>query len=553
MTLAAPSDRLLGVDALTVRTKSAVLVDDVSFEIRRGQRIGLIGESGSGKTMTALAVMRLLPEGVSAEGSVSLNGTSLLDLTEPAMCQVRGNGISMVFQEPMTALNPLMRVGHQIAEALVIHQGMSKRNARRQAVESLRRVGIPDADARARAYPHQLSGGQRQRVMIAMAIACGPDLVIADEPTTALDVTVQAQVLHLLRDLVAAGHTALMLITHDLPVVAGMCERVLVMHDGRIVEQGPTQRVFREPTDAYTRRLIGSVPPLSLADATPEVPHAAAATPAARAPMVRLEGVTRTFTLPRRRLAEPVRHVTAVSGVGLGVGVGESFGIVGESGSGKTTLARMIVGLDHPNEGEIHVDGIAVAGQHERQLENLRSTAQMIFQDPMGSLDPRMRIHDVIAEPLRSLKIPGDHTARVAELLDAVALPADSARRYAHEFSGGQRQRIAIARALAPHPRLLVADEPVSALDMTVQTLTLELLAELKERFDLTMIFISHDLSVVYEVCDRVAVMKDGEIVELGSAHEVYTNPTHPYTRNLLGAIPRLDGTLPRAASSPAE
>ncbi len=533
---------ILTVDDLTVRAGRTVLVDGVSFQIGRGERVGLIGESGSGKTMTALAVMGLLPEGVRASGRIVFDGSDLLSLSEAELCTVRGNGISMVFQEPMTALNPLMRVGHQVAEALTIHHGIPTADARQRAVDALGRVGIPAA--KARAYPHELSGGQRQRVMIAMAIACGPDLVIADEPTTALDVTVQAQVLSLIDDLVGTGETALWLITHDLPVVAGMCRRVLVMHDGRVVEEGETSRVFTAPSDDYTAALVASVPLLSRSADVPPPPKAP---PATGDPLVVVDHVTRTFPLPRRRLTEPRRRMTAVDGVSLTVAAGESFGIVGESGSGKTTLARMIVGLDHPDAGRIEVAGIPVAGRRERELADLRRFAQMVFQDPMGSLDPRMKVGDVVAEPLRALRVDGDHRARVRELLEAVALPADAADRYAHEFSGGQRQRIAIARALAPRPRLLVADEPVSALDMTVQTQVLELLAELKDRFELTMIFISHDLSVVYEVCDRVAVMKDGEVVEQGPAADVYAHPTHPYTAGLIGAIPRLDGTLPRA------
>jgi peptide/nickel transport system ATP-binding protein len=546
------ADSLLSVDSLTISARSGTLVDDISFEIGRGSRVGLIGESGSGKTLTALSILGLLPEGVRAEGRIDFSGTDLLDLDEDELCSIRGDGISMVFQEPMTALNPVMRVGNQIAEALVIHRGMSRRDARSRAIEELRVVGIPDVEAKARAYPHQLSGGQRQRVMIAMAIACGPDLVIADEPTTALDVTVQAQVLHLLHDLVVADDTALLLITHDLPVVAGMCDEVLVMHEGVIVERGPTRGVFDTPQEDYTKKLIASVPELSrTSDARPGGSASVVPTVSREASaMVIVEHVSRSFALPRSKLSEAPGIVTAVSDVSLTVDVGESFGIVGESGSGKTTLARMIVGLDHPSEGTISVAGIDVAGAHERDLKELRRTAQMVFQDPMGSLDPRMKVGSIIAEPLRSLRIPGDHRERVAELLEAVALPPDTARRYAHEFSGGQRQRIAVARALAPHPRLLVADEPVSALDMTVQTLTLELLADLKRRFDLTLVFISHDLSVVHEVCDRVAVMQNGEIVEAGDADEVYGNPRHDYTVSLLGSIPRLDGTLPKASAS---
>ena len=533
------SEQLLEVRDLTVRSGSTVLIDDVSFAVTRGSRTGLIGESGSGKTLTALAIMGLLPDGLDASGDVILNGTPLHELSERQLVTHRGNSMSMIFQEPMTALNPVMRIGRQIAEPLQIHRGMERRDAIDAAVELLESVGIDEPERRARSFTYQLSGGQRQRAMIAMALACSPGLVIADEPTTALDVTVQAQVLRVLQDRVAASDAALILITHDLPVVAAVTANVIVLREGEVVERGATQAVFAHPSNVYTRALVDSVPPMSRsiqvpAKVTPDTEPGDA--------IVEMRDVVRTYRLPRRRFGDTAPVIHAVDHVSLAVLSGETFGIVGESGSGKSTLARLMMGLERPSSGEVVVDGIDVASG--RNLRPLRDVAQMVFQDPMGSLDPRMLVHDIVAEPLRSLHVAGDHAARVAELLDAVRLPADAGRRYPHEFSGGQRQRIAIARALAPAPKLLIADEPVSALDMSVQTATLELLDRLKRDFDLTMVFISHDLSVVHEICERVIVLQRGRIVETGSADGVLRAPQEQYTQALIAAIPRLDGTL---------
>ncbi len=530
---------LLDVQNLTVSHGGLALVNDISFTVERGQRLGIIGESGSGKTLTALAILGLLADNLSARGSITLDGRPLLGLDEESMCAVRGDNISMIFQEPMTALNPVMRIGRQVAEPLRLHRDLDTDAAMSLAVELLDSVGIEHPERRARSYPHELSGGQRQRAMIAMALACGPDLVIADEPTTALDVTVQAQVLSVLRDQVLAHHTALILITHDLPVVASMTDKVIVLRDGEIVDRGPTGTVFDGASSTYTAELVAAVPPMSrssIAEAKPEG-DAPAGTP-----LVEVRDVHRQYKLRRTSLFETRPIIKALDGVSVDIYPGETFGIVGESGSGKSTLARLIVGLDRPTSGQVHVDGIDVSAGHS--LRPLRDVAQMVFQDPMGSLDPRMRVGDVIAEPLRSLGIDGDHPARVAGLLEAVSLPTDVVDRYPHEFSGGQRQRIAIARALAPGPRLLVADEPVSALDMSVQTVTLELLRELKEQFDLTMIFISHDLSVVHEICERVIVLEHGRIVERGAVGTVFGSPKEPYTRTLVEAIPRLDGSF---------
>ncbi len=526
---------LLVVRDLTISAGRSELVSSLSFDLDNGQKMGLIGESGSGKTLTALAIMGLLPDGLEATGSIRYEGRELLGLREKHLVDLRGNAMSMIFQEPMTALNPVMRVGRQIAEPLRIHKGMSAGDARDVVIELLDRVGVDEPERRLKSFPHELSGGQRQRVMIGMALACSPSIVIADEPTTALDVTVQAQVLDLLRDQVVANDTALLLITHDLPVVSTMTDEVIVLRRGTVVETGTTTAVFSSPSTAYARELVESIPPMSRATNVapkPETPFPAGS------PLIRVQNVEKTYSLRRASLFDKPQPLRAVDDVSLEVYAGETFGIVGESGSGKSTLAKMIMGLEWASSGQIIVNGTEVmkGGDHTA----LHHTVQMIFQDPNGSLDPRLRVGDVIAEPLRALHIDGDHEARVLELLDAVAMPADSVKRFPHEFSGGQRQRIAIARALAPGPKIVVADEPVSALDMSVQTVTLELLDQLKRDFDLTMVFISHDLSVVHEICERVIVLEDGKIVESGPVGSVFGSPKEPYTRMLVDAIPRL-------------
>ncbi len=530
--------QLLEVSDLTIRAGADILVDGATFSLEEASRTGIIGESGSGKTLTALAILGLLPDGLKASGSIKLDGRELLGQPEEDLVVHRGNSMSMIFQEPMTALNPVMRIGKQIAEPLLLHRDIDDDAAEEIAIELLHSVGVQDPHRRTRSFPHELSGGQRQRAMIAMALACGPDLVIADEPTTALDVTVQAQVLSVLRSQVIANRTALVLITHDLPVVASVVDDVIVLRNGAIVEKGPAQQVFQSPSDPYTAKLVASVPPMSR---TMDVPEKADTT-AGGDPVVVIDDVTKTYRLRRRSLTDSAPTINAVDGVSLEVREGETLGIVGESGSGKSTLARMMMGLESPTTGSVTVDGRTLGTK--TAAKQLHGFAQMVFQDPMGSLDPRLLVEDVIAEPLRALRIEGDHHARVVELLDAVSLPKDSLHRYPHEFSGGQRQRIAIARALAPDPRLLIADEPVSALDMSVQTITLDLLAQLKKDFNLTMVFISHDLSVVHEVSDRVVVLEDGKVVETGPAGTVFASPQQQYTRDLLAAIPRLDGSF---------
>jgi len=459
------------------------LLDGITFTVGRGERVGLIGESGSGKSLTALSIMGLLPRGLSAAGSVVLDGQELVGLSDRRMRPLRGKVVSMVFQEPMTALDPLMTVGRQVAEA-----------ADRDDVSDLfERVSLDPA--RMNAYPHELSGGQRQRVLIAMAIAQDPDLLICDEPTTALDVTVQDQVLDLLDHLVDELGVSLLFITHDLGVINRMCRRVLVMSEGSVVESGETEQVLRAPSHPYTQRLVAA----SLPGEPAEVREVGA-------PVLTLQGATREYGTTK-----------ALDDVSLVVHRGERLGVVGGSGSGKTTLLRMFAGLDVPTSGSVLID----AG------------VQVVFQDPQSSLNPRLRVGRSVAEG-------GGDRARVSEVLAEVGLPGDAADRYPHQFSGGQRQRISIARAVAGKPEVLLADEPVSALDVSVRAQVLELLDELVDEYGLTLVFISHDLSVVREVCSTVAVMREGRIVEHGPTEEVWANPQHEYTKSLLAAIPRI-------------
>jgi peptide/nickel transport system ATP-binding protein len=530
------SPPVLDVRDLTVEQGSVALVDRVSFELRRGERVGVIGESGSGKSLTALAIMGLLPDELRPRGSVTLEETSLLPLPERELARLRGERIAMVFQEPMTALDPMMRVGSQVAEVVRLHRDVSRAESSARAEELLGRVGLPAPRERLRSYPHELSGGQRQRVLIAMALACDPSVLIADEPTTALDVTVQAQILELLVRLVAERGTALLLITHDLPVIASICERVLVMQDGRIIERGDTADVFERPREPHTAALLAGTRALASRHTEVEEP----APDEQRQTLIEARGLVREYAMPRSSLRRAPASVRALRGVDLSVARGDRFGIVGESGSGKTTLARLLLALDQPQAGEVSFEGQPVSGRPERELRFLRRQAQIVFQDPLSSLDPRMRVREILLEPLRALDVPGDHRARIGELLEAVGLPANAASRYPHQFSGGQRQRVAIARALAPEPALLIADEPVSALDVPVRTQILDLLRELADGLGLTLIFISHDLSVVRYLCDRVAVMHDGLIVERGPVDEVYDAPQHAYTRALLAAVPTL-------------
>ncbi len=570
------------IEDLTVRTASdRTLVDAVSLTVAPGERVGLIGESGSGKSLTALSVLGLLDENLTASGRVDVGGEhDLLRRPERRLARLRGSAVSMVFQEPMTALDPLVRVGRQVAEVVGLHgRGRASRAvARRRAASLLTEVGLPGAE---RAYPHQLSGGQRQRVMIAMALANDPGLLVADEPTTALDVTVQAQVLDLMGRLVARRGTGLLFITHDLAVVAQVCERVVVMKDGRVVEQGPVADVFADPRHAYTRTLLAAstLPPRrpSLVEPVPVVEPTALVEPVETPgppPAIRLAAVTKRY----HRSGGVV--VDALRGISLDVAPGERFGIVGESGSGKTTTLRLLAGLDTPTSGRIEVAGVTLADitppdgptsvperrpwspfarrrgtfvAGSRDVARVRADLQLVFQDPMGSLDPRMTVARIVAEPLLNpanrRDLPQGATRRgrealVREVLAAVGLPDDAAQRYPHEFSGGQRQRVSIARALVCRPKVLVADEPVSALDVSVRAQVLDLLARLADERGLTLVLVSHDLAVVRHLCDRVAVMRAGQIVEQGPTEQVWAHPSHEYTRTLQDATPVLPGRV---------
>ena len=579
----------LSVSNLTVRTPQQQLVNGISFQIAQGERVGLIGESGSGKSLTSLAIMGLLPEPLQATGTITAADpdVNLLDLNERQLANRRGAAMSMVFQEPMTALNPLMRVGRQVAEIMEIHGATPGRQAARErAVQLLDDVGLPNPREAAQAYPHQLSGGQRQRVMLAMALANDPALLIADEPTTALDVTVQRQVLDLMVKLVNRRDTGMLFITHDLAVVASVCDRVVVLNKGDIVEEGSIESVFRNPQHAYTRGLLAASD-LDARDAngrlftvataanydpeqaeagrpeqvsTAERPgHAASgrtdgavlheATPLSRnEPILTARGLTKTYTRSRASVFGSATEVRALRGIDFDVHAGQRFGIVGESGSGKSTLLKILSGLERPSGGEVDVLGIDLTSARDRDLGTLRSQLQIVFQDPMASLDPRMSVLDIVQEPLLNPANlqdgkPMSAAARrdaVAEMLEAVGLDSDAMRRFPHQFSGGQRQRISIARALVCKPRILVADEPVSALDVSVRAQVLNLLADLVDEYQLTLLFVSHDLSVVKHLCDTVAVMRQGEIVETGFTTDIYDNPQDDYTRQLIAATPTL-------------
>ncbi|MFC7703068.1 ABC transporter ATP-binding protein [Plastorhodobacter daqingensis] len=515
---------LLSVENLSVTIHDTPILRDVSFAVEPGQVVGLVGESGSGKSMTSLAVMGLLPAGARATGRVMMGGQDLLSLSDPAMCRVRGNQIGMIFQEPMTALNPVQTIGDQVAETLVIHGAARRSDALKMARDRLDRVGL--ARFPLERFPHELSGGQRQRVCIAMAVALRPRLLIADEPTTALDVTTQAQILDLLKGLVAEEGMSLLLITHDLAVVAGVADRVAVMQSGAIVEADATEPLFRARRHDYTRRLFAasSHVPKRIAQATDR-------------PLLQVDGAVRDYTLPRSSLFGPAPKLRAVKGASFTLHEGESLGLVGESGCGKSTLTRAILGLEPLQAGRITLDGERIVAG--RVPSAVRAKVQVVFQDPYGSFNPRHRVERLVAEPFH-LAPARDRRARVAEALTDVGLKPDDMDKYIHEFSGGQRQRIAIARALIIRPKLIVLDEAVSALDVRVRAQILDLLADLQGRMGLSYLFISHDLSVVRAITDRVMVMKAGEIVESGETGAVFDRPRHGYTRELLAATPQI-------------
>lgn len=521
---------LLEIDRLSVRFSASVVVDEVSFTIRQGEKFALVGESGSGKSITALSVLRLV-DGAVSSGTIRFNGADLMLRSEREMRGIRGAEIGMIFQEPMTALNPLYTVGNQIGEVLELHQALSPRAARVRAIELLDRTGIPEPARRVDAYPHQLSGGQRQRAMIAMALACHPKLLICDEPTTALDVTIQAQILALLDELQQELGMALLFITHDLNLVRRFTHRVGVMERGKLVEMGDTASVFGNPQHAYTRKLLASRPQRVVRPVAVDAPVLLAG----RDVGVRFSSADGWFRK---------RHFQAVHSATLQLRRGETLGIVGESGSGKTTLGMALLALQDISGGQIEMDGQRIDNARRDTLRSMRRRMQVVFQDPYASLSPRMTVGQIVGEGLalhRSELTSAERDRLVLQMLDEVGLSerggvANVLQRYPHEFSGGQRQRISIARAVVLRPEVLVLDEPTSALDVSVQQQVLALLAELQARYGLSYLFISHDLAVVRAMSHRVLVMKDGEVIEEGEAQALFEAPRQAYTQALLAA-----------------
>tara|TARA_Y100000588_G_scaffold6601_1_gene7901 strand:+ start:177 stop:1829 length:1653 start_codon:yes stop_codon:yes gene_type:complete len=527
------TDKLLSIDDLSVSFATpggdVDAVRHISFDIGEGETVALVGESGSGKSVTALSVLQLLPYPVARHpsGSVRFQGDEVMGADEAALRGIRGNRISMIFQEPMSSLNPLHTVQKQIAETLILHKGLSEAEARARVLELLKLVGLANAEQRLTAYPHELSGGQRQRVMIAMALANEPDLLIADEPTTALDVTIQAQILKLLKDLQAEFGMAMLFITHDLGIVRKIADRVCVMREGEIVEAGETASLFADPQHEYTQRLLAAEP------------KGSKIAPEESAPLI-IEGddVKVWFPIKKGLLRRTVDHVRAVDGISVTVRAGQTVGVVGESGSGKTTLGMALLRLEQ-STGDIRFEGRDIQALSVSDLQPLRRQMQVVFQDPFGSLSPRMSIGEIIAEGLRIHDPDGNaasRDAKVVEALQDVDLEPDSRFRYPHEFSGGQRQRIAIARAIVLRPRFIVLDEPTSALDMSVQAQIVDLLSDLQRKYGLAYLFISHDLKVVRALSDHVIVMKDGKVVEQGATEAIFDNPVEPYTKALMAA-----------------
>jgi microcin C transport system ATP-binding protein len=521
--------------SLTFHTEDgdSKVLHNISFGVKKGQTVALVGESGSGKSVTALSIMRLLEKNasVTATGTINFSGQKILALTEPKMRHIRGNKIAMIFQEPMTSLNPVYSIGNQLMEPLMLHQNLTNQKARIMAIDLLERCGIPDPRQRLASFPHQLSGGQRQRAMIAMALACRPALLIADEPTTALDVTIQAQILELLEDIQKELDMAVLLITHDLNMVKKISDHVHIMHDGRIVEKGPTATIFINPQDPYTIHLLNSVPK---GEPEPKLN---------RKQLLTISDLQCHFPIKAGFFKRTIGKIKAVDGVNLTICEGTTYGIVGESGSGKSTLGMCILRLTDC-QGEILYNGEAdnpkdLLHQSKAALRPLRKELQVVFQDPFSSLSPRLTIEQIISEGLKVHNIGKDKKDRkrmVLKTMREVGLDEEMAGRYPHEFSGGQRQRIAIARAIALKPKFIMLDEPTSALDMTIQAQIIKLLQDLQNRYGITYLFVSHDLRVVRAMADEVAVMLDGKIVESGPAADLFNNPQHPYTKSLFTA-----------------
>ena len=511
--------------------KPVELVKGIQFEIQAGKILALVGESGSGKSLTALAILRLLPNALKiTRGSVQLSGNSLFDRTEADMNQVRGRQAAMVFQEPQSALNPVQTLEQQIGEVLKLHRRPGKQEIRDRVVELLQEVGIPDPEQRLSWYPHQLSGGQKQRVVIAIALACEPDLLIADEPTTALDVTIQKQILELLNQLRKTRNLGVLLITHDMGVVAEMADDVAVMRHGEILEYRPKADFFERPEHEYSLRLINSLPDQSFRQGK----HLAG-------PLLKVEGVKVWFPKRKGILQRVVGHTKAVDGVSFRIGRGETLALVGESGSGKSTVGRAVLGLEPLQEGQILFDGERIDNLRPSQFRPWRKRIQVIFQDPFSSMNPRKRIRDILAEGMVSLGLVAnarEPEQKLIELLERVGMEAEHLDRFPHEFSGGQRQRIAIARAIAVEPDLIICDEPTSALDVSIRGQVLELLLELQREMGLSYLFITHDLSIIPHLAHQVAVMQRGCLVEQGITEQLMTAPQHEYTQQLLAAAP---------------
>jgi peptide/nickel transport system ATP-binding protein len=521
---------LLEITDLSLSIHGTEILKGVSLAVAPGEIVAVTGESGSGKSMTAMAVMQLLPDGAQASGDIRLEDVDILDASEQALCALRGSAVGMVFQEPMTALNPLKTIGDQVAETVLIHDPMPKAQALARARDMLARVGLPEDRYPMSRYPHELSGGQRQRVVIAMAIVQRPRLLIADEPTTALDVTTQAQILDLLKELVAEFGMGMLMITHDLAVVSDMADRIIVMRHGEVVEQGETRALFANMRHPYTRALFEASGHLV------NLP----ALPADKQPLLQVVNAVRDYALPRTRLFAPREYAHAVRDVSFTINAGDRVGLVGESGCGKSTLTRAILGLESLQSGEIRAFGKVVSPDMNPAS---RAGMQVVFQDPFGSFNPRHKVTRIVTEPFHLLPDPPKGEARqqaIAEALTAVGLHPSDAQKYIHEFSGGQRQRIAIARALIIRPKLIVFDEAVSALDVSIRAQILDLIADLSRSHSLSYLFISHDLSVVRTVTDRVMVMQFGEIVEQGVTETVFSNPQHAYTQSLIAAAPVL-------------
>jgi len=555
-----PTDRpkneqepLLRVENLTTIFETSrstmAAVKNVSFNVKAGETFALVGESGSGKSITALSVIRLLPDAAKVTaGTVKFDGTDLLMLPERDLRDIRGSGISMIFQEPMTSLNPVVKVGKQISEVLLRHQSMSKAQARQRALDLLDAVKIPKPGYTIDTYAHELSGGMKQRVMIAIALACEPKLLIADEPTTALDVTIQAQVLDLINDLQQQFKMAIIFITHDLGVVKQVADHVAVMKEGEIVEQSSNEVFFTSPQHPYSWELFAALPTMEKRGQPLLASHGKQKTQpvsyvAEPNDTLRVNDLKVHFPIRKGFLKRVVGHVKAVDGVSLEIPKGKTIALVGESGSGKTTVGKGILRLVQPTAGEVTYLGLPIHNLDRKQLLGQRANLQIIFQDPYSSMNPRMLAGEIIEEGMKALKVIDDAKARkvrVLELLEQVGLDKDTHLRYPHEFSGGQRQRICIARALAVNPKIIICDEPTSALDVSVQAQILDLLNDLQNQYGISYLFITHNMSVVAYFADRVAVMYQGKIVEQGDVEQVLTNPTHEYTKALLSAVPKL-------------